>query len=176
MMADRNHFPSQTCKEYEQDLILFYYGELKEGELHRTDAHLQACDSCRQTLESLRSLLPLTVKEDQPPQSFWDDYSRELRGKLDQVEAKVPWWDRVLSLIRPWPVPAAATAIVLLLALTLTLNRTLRRPEQAPAVNGEIFEILRMADDVEFYKNLDLLDSMDMLEVPGAFSNGSESA
>ncbi len=86
------------------------------------------------------------------------------------------WWDRIVSLIRPWPVPVAATAILILLALTLTLNRTLRRPEQAPAVNGEIFEILRMADDVEFYKNLDLLDSMDMLEVPGAFSNGSESA
>jgi len=176
MMAERNHFASQSCKEYEQDLVLYYYGELGEGELHRTEAHLGACGSCRQTLESLGSLLPLTVKEDHPPQSFWDDYSRELRGKLDQVEAKVSWWDRVLSLIRPWPVPAAVTAIVILLALTLTLNRTLWRPEQAPPVNEEIFEMFRIADDVEFYKNLDLLDSMDMLEVPGAFSNGSESA
>ncbi len=176
MMAERNHIATQTCKEYEQDLLLYYYGELGEGELHRTEAHLQACDSCRQTLESLRSLLPLTVKEDHPPQSFWDDYSRELRGKLDQVEAKVSLWDRIVSLIRPWPVPVAATAIVILLALTLTLNRTLRRPEQAPPVDEEIFEILRNADDVEFYKNLDLLDSMDMLEAPGAFSNGSESA
>ena len=176
MMAERNHFASQTCKEFEQDLILYYYEVLGEGELNRTESHLQACGSCRQTLESLRSLLPLTVKEDHPPQSFWDDYSRELRGKLDQVEAKVSWWDRIVSLIRPWPVPVAATAIVILLALTLTLNRTLRRPEQAPPVDEEIFEILRNADDVEFYKNLDLLDSMDMLEAPGAFSNGSESA
>ncbi len=175
-MAERNPFASQTCKEYEQDLILYYYGELGEGELHRTEAHLKGCDSCCQTLEALRSLLPRTVKEDHPPQSFWDDYSRELRGKLDQVEAKVSWWDRIVSLIRPWPVPVAATAIVILLALTLTLNRTLRRPEQAPPVNEDIFEILRIADDAEFYKNLDLLDSMDMLEVPGAFSNGSESA
>jgi len=176
MMAERNHFASQTCKEFEQDLILYYYEVLGEGELNRTESHLQACGSCRQTLESLRSLLPLTVKEDHPPQSFWDDYSRELRGKLDQVEAKVSWWDRIVSLIRSWPVPVAATAIVILLALTLTLNRTLRRLEQAPPVSEEIFEILRIADDVEFYKNLDLLDSMDMLEVPGAFSNGSESA
>ncbi len=176
MMAERHHFPSQSCKEYEQDLVLYYYGELGEVELHRTEAHLQACGSCRQTLESLRSLLPLTVKADHPSQSFWDDYSRELRGKLDQVVAKVSWWDRIVSLLRPWPVPAAATAIVLLLALTVTLNRTLRRPEQTPPVNEEIFEIFRLADDVEFYKNLDLLDSMDMWEVPGAFSNGSESA
>ncbi len=175
-MAERNHFPSQSCKEYEQDLVLYYYGELGEAELHRTEAHLQACGSCRQILESLRSLLPRTVKEDHLSQSFWDDYSRELRGKLDQVVAKVSWWDRIVSLLRPWPVTAAATAIVLLLALTVTLNRTLRRPEQTPPVNEEIFEIFRMADDVEFYKNLDLLDSMDMLEVPGAFSNGSESA
>lgn len=175
-MAERNHFEFQTCKEYEQDLILYYYGELGEGELNRTEAHLQACDSCRQTLEALGSLLPLTVKEDHPPQSFWDDYSRELRGKLDQVEEKEPWWDRIVSFIRPWPVPAAAAAIVILLALTVTLNRALRGPEQAPPVNEEIFEIFRIADDVEFYRNLDLLDSMDMLEVPGAFSNGSESA
>jgi hypothetical protein len=176
MMAERNHFEFQTCKEYEQDLILYYYGELGEGELDRVEVHLKGCDSCRRTLEALGSLLPRTVKEDHPPQSFWDDYSRELRGKLDQVEAKVSWWDRMVSLIRPWPVPVAATAIVILLALTVTLNRNLRRPEQAPPVNEEIFEIFRMADDVDFYKNLDLLDSMDMLEVPGAFSNGSESA
>jgi len=175
-MAERNHFASQTCKEYEQDLILYYYGVLGEGELHRMEAHLRACDPYRRILEDLRSLLPLTVKEDPPPQSFWDDYSRELRGKLDQVEARVSWWDRIVSLIRSWPVPVAATAIVLLLALTLTLNRTLRRPEQVPPVNEEIIEIYRMADDVEFYKNLDLLDSMDMLEGPEAFSNGWESA
>ncbi len=176
MMAERNHFGSQSCKEYEQDLILYYYGELGEGELNRTEAHLKGCDSCRQTLEALGSLLPRTVKEDHPSQSFWDDYSRELRGKLDQVEAKVSWWERIVSLIRPWPVSAAATAIVILFVLTLNLNRTPRRPEQAPPVNEEIFKIFRMADDVEFYKNLDLLDSMDMLEVPGTFSNGSESA
>ena len=176
MMAERNHFASQSCKEYEQDLILYYYGELGEGELNRTEAHLKGCDSCRQTLEALASLLPRTVKEDHPPQSFWDNYSRELRGKLDQMEAKVSWWERIVSLIRSWPVPVAATAIVIVLALTLTLNRALRRPEQAPPVNEKIFEIFQMADDVDFYKNLDLLDSMDMLEVPGAFSNGSESA
>jgi anti-sigma-K factor RskA len=175
-MAEHNQIPSQSCKAYEQDLVLYYYGELAEDELRRTEVHLRECNSCRQTLESLRSLLPLTVKEDHPPQSFWDDYSRELRGKLDQVEAKESWRDRFVSLIRPWPVPAAATAIVILLALTLTLHRTLWRPEQAPPVNGEIFEIIRMTDDVEFYKNLDLLDSMDLLEVPGTFSNGSESA
>ncbi len=33
MMAERNHFASQSCKEYEQDLLLYYYGELGEGEL-----------------------------------------------------------------------------------------------------------------------------------------------
>ncbi len=175
-MAERTHNPSQSCKEYEQDLVLYNYGELRAGELDRMEAHLRACESCGQTLESLRSMLRLEVKDDNPPQSFWDDYSRELRVKLDQVEAKVSWWNRILSLLRPWPVPAATTAIVLLLALTLTLDRTLWRPEQGPPVNEEIIEIFRMADDVEFFKNLDLLDSMEMLEVPGALSNGSESA
>lgn len=175
-MAMQNHNPSQSCKAYEQDLVLYYYGELQGGELDRMEAHLQACESCGHTLESLRSMLPLALKDDQPPQSFWDDYSRELRGKLDQVEAKESWWDRILSLLRSWPVPVAATTVVLLLALTLTLNHTLRKPEQMPPLNEEIIEIFRMADDVEFYKNLDLLDSMEMLEVPGAISNGSESA
>ena len=175
-MAEQNYNSSQGCKDYEQDLILYYYGELREGELDRMEAHLQACESCGQTLESLKSMLPLAVKEDHPPQSFWDDFSRELRGKLDDVEAKVSWWNRILSIIRPWPIPAAAAAIVLLLALTLTLERTLRSPVQGPPVNEEIIEIFRMADDVEFFKNLDLLDSMEILEVPGAPSNGSESA
>ena len=175
-MAERNPISNYGCREYEQNLVLHYYGELGGVDLDRMENHLATCGACRQALESLGSLLPLTVAEDQPPQSFWDDYSRELRGKIDQVEEKVSWWDRVFSLLRPWPIPAAATAIVILLALTLTFNRSQRRSEPVKPSSEEIIQIFRMTDDAEFFKNLDLLDSMDMLEVPGTILNGSESA
>ncbi|NIO11453.1 MAG: hypothetical protein GTO40_26905 [Deltaproteobacteria bacterium] len=175
-MAGHKKFPLQGCKEYENDLILFYYGELEGDESSRVEAHLRKCVACRQSIESMRSLLPRTVTEDHPPQSFWDDYSREMRIKLDQVDTRVTWWDWLLALVRPWPVPAVATAFVLILALTLTLNRTLWRPAPPLPSNEEVIEILRIADDVEFFKNLDLLDSMDVLEGVGPFSNGQESA
>ena len=174
-MNSKNEPSLQGCKEHEADLVLYHYGELEAGESRRLEAHLEACDSCREALKSLGSLLPLTVMEDQPPQSFWDNYSREIRAKLDEADARVSWWDWLLSLIRPWPVPAAATAVVLLLALTLTLNRTLWRTEPAPPSNEEIFEIFRISDDVEFFKNMDLLESMDVLDVQGTPAKGAES-
>ena len=176
MMEDRSHFPNRSCKKYEQDLILYYYGETTENEAGRIEAHLQTCEPCRKSLEGLRSILPVTVKEDHPPQSFWNDYSRELRAKLDQVQESVSWRERVRLFIRPWPVPTVATALLLLLALTLTLSHTLRRNKQTPPMNKELLEIFYIADNAEFFRNLDLLDSLELLETPGVLPNGPESA
>ena len=146
------------CKDFEQDLVLYYYGECVETERFRVKTHLESCASCRHFLEDLRTLLPLTAKPDEPPQAFWESYSREMRMKLRAAEEKVSWWKALPSFFRPWPVPALATALVLVLALTLTLTKGRWYP------NGGVPEEEAILEDLEFFKAMDFLESIDLLE------------
>jgi len=52
------------------DVELYFYGELDPVERARVDAHLRACDTCRQRLEDLhviRRALALRPAVDAPP-------------------------------------------------------------------------------------------------------------
>ena len=55
------------------------------------DDHVRGCEPCRFYLKELESILPLTVTPDEPPQAFWDDYSREMRPEADAGQRqKIP--------------------------------------------------------------------------------------
>jgi putative zinc finger protein len=148
-----------ACKAFEQDLVLYHYGECSSSEKQRIESHLQSCAGCRRFLDELKTLLPSTVESDDPPANFWQDYSRELRIKLSDLEEKPGWWRSIAALFRPWPVPALATAAILAVAITMTLNRsheTTPKPDETP--------YSYMASNADFLKSMDLLDSMDILE------------
>lgn len=162
-----------ACKEFEQDLILYYYGECAGTERSRVETHLEGCASCRHFLEDLGKLLPLTIKPDEPPQAFWESYSRELRRKLQGTEQKGPWWSGVFSHLRPWPVPALATALILILALSLTFTKRMWRPQDSLPEEEAVLEVLPMAENLELLRAMELLDSMDLLEALGGPGNGS---
>lgn len=172
-MVRHDHTPRAACKEFDQDLVLYYYGECVETERGRVETHLEGCASCRLFLEDLRTVLPLTVKPDEPPQAFWEGYSKEIRLKLAAVEQKGRWWRDLLAPLRPWPVPALATALVLILALTLTFGKRVWRTQDLPPEEEGVMEILPMAENLEFFKAMDLLDSLELLEVGAGLGNGS---
>lgn len=155
----------KACKDYEQDLVLYYYGECDERA--RIEAHLENCASCSRFLDELRELLPLTVKTDDPPQPFWDHYSREVRQKLVTEGGKNAWWEGIVSFLRPWRVPVFATALVFILAVTLTLTRGTWRSRDIPPKEEAVLEVLPMAENLEFFKAMDFLDSLDLLEDMG---------
>lgn len=163
-MDHRKDLPRLACKDFEQDLVLYYYGECVGTERNRLGTHLEGCAACRHFLEELRTLLPLTAKPDQPPQAFWESYSREMHRKLAAVGPTAPWWKDFFSFLRPWPVPALATALVLVLALTFTLTKGLWRSEKRLADEEAVLEVLPMAENLEFFKTMDLIESMDLLE------------
>lgn len=156
-----------ACKDFEQGLALYYYGECAVEERSRIEEHLKGCAACSSFLADLGKLLPLTVKADEPPEPFWDDYSRELRRKIAAAEEKSPWWRSVLPTLRPWPVPALAAALILVLAITLTFTVVKRRPEQLPSDETELLEIVVMGQSLEFFNTMDLLDAMDLIEAMG---------
>jgi hypothetical protein len=163
-MVHRDDVVPVVCKDLDQDLVLYYYGECAEKERKRIETHLQGCVLCRRFLEDLRALLPLTEKPDEPPQAFWESYSREMRKKLAAAEQRGAWWRSLPGFLRPWPVPAMATALILLLAVTLTFTRGLWRSQDLPPEEQALLETLPNAENLEFFKAMDFLDSMDLLE------------
>jgi hypothetical protein len=156
-MAERQNLPG-ACKDFEPELVLYYYRDVAGEERQRVESHLESCARCRTFLEGLRSFLPATVQTDEPQPAFWQSYSREMRAKLAAEEEKSGWRQTLSFLFRPWPVPAMATALILVLALTFTKGWL------PTGQNANEPEPVEMADNVDFLNSMDFLDSMALLE------------
>src|SRR3989304_9495871 len=100
-MAQDNDLIRRACKELEEDLVLYYYGERGREESKELENPLEGCGSCRQFLADLRRLLPLTVKPDDPPQPFWENYSKEMQERRAAKAQRGRWWRDLASLFRP---------------------------------------------------------------------------
>ena len=162
-----------ACDQFEQELVLYYYGELGRADRSQVESHIAGCEPCRLYLKEMASLLPLTVAADEPPQAFWDDYSWEMRHKLAAAREKSSWWHATLSLFRPWAVPVFATTAVIALALTLTLTRGLWSTKETSQDEEAFMEALPMTENLEFFSNMEVLDTMDLLEYIGSRANGA---
>jgi hypothetical protein len=148
----------------EEDLVLYYYKELAGAEQTQVETHIKDCAPCRLYLQEMTSILPSTVMADDPPETFWTDYNREMRLKLSEAREKKTWWQNLVGLLQPWPRSAWAMAAVVALALTITLGKTLwQSPEPAPD-DQALIEAMPVAENLEFFKNMDVLDAMDFLE------------
>jgi anti-sigma factor RsiW len=172
-MAQDNTSAAVACTQWEEDLVLHYYGELSGSERAAVEDHVGGCQPCRSYLKELESILPLTVKPDEPPQAFWDDYSREMRRRLTEAEKRKPWWQSLASFFQPWAIPVSATAAVAILALTLTVGKGFWGSKEAPQDDEAFMAILPAAENLEFFKTMDVLDAMDFLEDMGSPAKGS---
>jgi predicted anti-sigma-YlaC factor YlaD len=155
---------NRTCEKMEEDLVLYYYKELSGGQQTQVETHIKDCAPCRLYLQEMASILPSTVMNDDPPATFWTDYNREMRLKLSEVREKKAWWQSLLGLLQPWPRPAFAMAAVVVLALTITLGKTFWRSQESPPDDQALIEVLPVAENLEFFKDMDVLDAMDFLE------------
>jgi hypothetical protein len=173
-MVKRREQTAVACTDFEETLILYYYGECSESESDRVQAHLKDCPQCDRFVEDLRTILPLTIREDNPSEAFWEGYQREIREELARLPSKSAWSGHLSSLVSPWSFPTFATAGVLLLALALTLTKSTWGPTKPdiPPHDEAILEVLPMAENLEFFAVMEFLDSMDVLETPGALDNG----
>jgi predicted anti-sigma-YlaC factor YlaD len=153
-----------ACRDFEEDLVLHYYGDDSEAERSRVEAHLQKCAACHAFLKDLRNLLPRMAKPNELPQSFWDNYYRETLEKLAAVEERKFRWRNLFAPMRAWMLPAFGTAAVAVLAVALVLakghwNFSLKQPgESIPQ------EILVDTNQLEFFKSMDMLESLSKLE------------
>ena len=155
---------SAACAEQEENLVLLHYGDLAGAERDALHTHLHSCSACKNYLQELGKLLPLTRKSDEPPANFWADYNRELRHKLDDMAEKPTWRHRLSGLLRPRLVPVLATAAIVALALTFNVGRGLWTTNDPAREDAAMLEILPVAENLEFFKAMDVLDDLDLLE------------
>ena len=172
-MTHHDKRAAMACTQWEEDLVLHYYGELRGSEHAAVEDHVRGCQPCRLYLKELESILPLTVKPDEPPQAFWDDYSREMRRRLTESQERKSWWQSLASFFQPWAIPISATAAVAILALTLTVGKGFWGSKEAPQDDEAFMEILPAAENLEFFKTMEVLDAMDFLEDMGSPAKGS---
>lgn len=154
----------RMCKESEEDLVLYYYGEIADEEKRRLEQHLGHCLGCGRFIEDLHRLLPPMALPEELPQSFWDDYYRETVAKLrDQREQKF-YWRELFAPMRTWMIPAFGTAVIAALALGAVLSKGNlsslynQPPERIPT------EIVTDTEQLEFFRSLDMLEALSALE------------
>jgi len=165
-----------ACAELEADLVLLHFGDVDGGERARLQNHAANCTGCSTYLRELTTLIPATLKTDMPPQEFWTAYSRELRHKIDTAVESKPWWQSVAAMFQPRYLPAFAAAAIVALTLTFTLGRGLWPGNEGAndgAFDKEFTETLPVAENLEFFRAMDVLDNLDVLELMGSQNNNA---
>lgn len=147
--------PFEQCTCPQENLILFFYGELDATERLRMEGHLQGCAACRKELEQLRTFLEILPKKQlkfSPGEivSFNEQVSRRLRPKPKRSFIPVMGW-------------SLATATIAAL-LFLTLRPPM--PEQKQSIHPMSLQMVNdfsKMPDTKMLLNLKLLQNLDML-------------
>ena len=166
------HQKTTPCQALEEDLVLFHYGDLSGAERDRLAVHVASCAGCAGYLNELATLLPLTVKSDAPPEQFWLNYKRELRHKLDAASERKSPWPRFAAFLQPRYLPAFAAAVLVVLALTFTLGKSPWSVKNNVA-DEELAATLPVAENLEFFSAMDVLDDLDLLDLLGNQTNNA---
>jgi predicted anti-sigma-YlaC factor YlaD len=163
-MKEQSDTLRTACKDFEEDLVLYYYEDGSENERIRVEGHLQTCPSCREFLEDLRKLLPQMAKPSELPAAFWDNYYDEMIQKLAAYEERRAWWKNWFVPMRTWMVPAFGTAVVAALAIGLVIGRGHWHYPFSQTQVQIPQEILSDTNQLEFFKSMDMLETLSSLE------------
>lgn len=163
-MTNRMQPLESACKEYEEDLVLHYYGETGEDDRRRIEQHLSVCERCNVFVDDLQRLLPQMAKAEEMPQSFWDSYYRETVAKLAEQEERKYWWRSWLTPVRGWMVPAFGAMAGMALVVGLLFGKgNLSSFVEQPSRNIPQ-EVIADSNQLEFFKSMDMLEALDHLE------------
>jgi anti-sigma factor RsiW len=172
-MMDRPGPLPAACAEHEANLVMRHYDELDAGTRAAVDTHVRECPDCAEYLKSLAALLSLTIERDEPPEEFWRDYDRELRDKLDVAAEHRRWIQKLIDIFQPRWVPAFATVAVVAVALTFTLGPGVWTSREQVQEDTAILELMPVAENLDFFNAMEMLDNLDVLESMGGQGNAA---
>lgn len=164
-MKEVTHKLESACSAFEADLVLYYYGDIVDAERRRVERHCVDCLRCRRFLDDLKRLLPQMAKAKPLPEDFWDRYYKETVQKLAAQDARRSWLRNLFAPMHVWLIPAFGTVAVAALAITLVLGKNGWNFHLSASQQDVIpQEILADETKVEFFKSMDLLESLGVLE------------
>ncbi len=110
-----------NCEKVRESILLYLYHELSPEAHEEVEAHLDACESCRQLSRRERDFLRSLDDREAPPEDLLTESRRGLMQSVyrEQAErsASVGWWDGFwggLGTMRPAWRPTAALALLVL--------------------------------------------------------------
>jgi hypothetical protein len=126
-----------SCREYQHQITLFLYEELPEKAQSGLEAHMEACDACRNVYESEKNMHSVLAEDT----SGWDfpsdllvESRRHLADELDRIEKSRSWW-RIPAfsvVFTPMRMLESAALVAMGLALGVYVSN-LQAPVNAPA-------------------------------------------
>ena len=153
-----------ACRDFEEDLVLYYYGEGSEPERHRIESHFKGCARCSRFLGDLRKLLPQMAQSNEMPESFWNDYHREMVDKLAVQRARSAWWKNLFAPVRVWMIPAFGTVAMAALAIGLAIDKGSWTFHSTGTQQSIPKEVLTDNRQLDFFNSMDMLESLRVLE------------
>jgi hypothetical protein len=160
---------------YEEDLVLYYYDETEAADRYRIEQHLSECVTCRAFVDELRGLLPRLAKSQELPATFWQNYYRETIAKLNEQEARRHRWREWFMPMKSWFAPAFGAAAVAVFALGMLFAKGSWPLLPAGASVKLPQEVMADGEQLEFFRELDMLESMNELEARDGVKRESES-
>ncbi len=129
------------CKKYEEKIVLFLYGELKESEKAELESHIKECPACLEDLEYTKKVFKLVDdnKED-VPNANWEKCWKEI-GAGTQLE---PRQQRSFPLAPRWVYAAAALLLVFVLG-ALIGRHWFFSPKESPLEPGILQSSMNLA-------------------------------
>ncbi len=156
-------------------------GALPEKEAAAVKAHLQTCAPCRASTAAYENVNRLLL--DMPEIEPSVDFDKNFRRKLEAENARASRWRNLVNVFSPlafgWRPAAAAMAAVLLIAGGLAVFRSMP-PVGEPATSdlemaGSMdAAAAAVAEDLDFYQDMDLISRLGLLEEWDALSRMGE--
>jgi len=143
----------------EIELIGHLRDELAPADRARVESHLVACAECRRTAATFQAILS-DLRASEPPAIHWGQWMAELRGRLEAVRSRQPWWRQ-----HPVAIAAAGVAAVVLIALALPFGSALFEHSTSPdLVAQSTSSDLAALEEVSIGSRLDLLQQYQLVE------------
>ncbi len=123
-----------NCKQVQNKLIFYYYGELPQAEMTEIKQHLAECASCREQYNKLSLTLDYAQRETElsAPENLWQDINNQLDSTRSQTA-------KVLR-IRVAQTLAAAAAIAIAIFIGSLMGKTFAEKSYPVATREQQYE------------------------------------
>jgi anti-sigma factor RsiW len=176
----RDGLMKNSCGSSKQ-ISAYLDGVLPEKEAAAVKAHLQTCVRCRAAAAAYENVSRLLL--DMPEIEPSVDFDKDFRRKLEAENARASRWRNLINIFSPlgfgWRPAAAAMAAVFLIAGGVAVFRAMP-PAGAPSASvSEMAGSMNaaaaaVAEDLDFYQDMDLISRLDLLEEWEALSRMGE--